>query len=99
MTNMGKPTLPGEILREDVMKPPGLTLMEAANRLGVNRKTLSALLNCGASMSPEMAVRVGNRRGITAVRASINTKADFFSRRQFPLSHDLAFLPNFLPLL
>jgi len=59
MSTMRKPTHPGEILREDVMKPLGLTVTEAANRLGVTRKTLSALLNCRASMSPEMAVRVG----------------------------------------
>ena len=58
MTDIRKPTHPGEILREDVMKPLGLTVTEAANRLGVTRKTLSALLNCRASMSPEMAVRV-----------------------------------------
>jgi addiction module HigA family antidote len=58
MTDMRKPTHPGEILREDVMKPLGLTVTEAANRLGVTRKTLSALLNCRAAMSPEMAVRV-----------------------------------------
>ena len=54
-----KPTHPGEIVREDVIKPLGLTITEAAERLGVTRKTLSALLNCKASMSPEMAVRIG----------------------------------------
>ena len=58
MTDLRKPTNPGEVLREDVMKPLGLTVTEAAKRLGVTRKTLSALLNCRASMSPEMAVRV-----------------------------------------
>ena len=58
MTDLRKPTHPGEVLREDVMKPLGLTVTEAAKRLGVTRKTLSALLNCRASMSPEMAVRV-----------------------------------------
>jgi len=54
-----KPTHPGEILREDVIKPLGLTVTEAAKHLGVTRKTLSALVNCKASMSPQMAVRVG----------------------------------------
>jgi len=53
-----KPTHPGEILREDITKPLDLTVTEAAKRLGVTRKTLSALINCKASMSPEMAVRV-----------------------------------------
>ena len=62
MTDRRKPTHPGEILREDVIKPLGLTVTEAANRLGVTRKTLSALLNCRASMSPEMAVRVGKAK-------------------------------------
>ena len=53
-----KPTHPGEILREDVVKPLGLTVTEAAKRLGVTRKTLSALLNCKASLSPEMAIKI-----------------------------------------
>ncbi len=59
MITYRKPTHPGEILREDVIKPLGLTVTEASKRLGVTRKTLSALINCKASMSPEMAVRIG----------------------------------------
>jgi addiction module HigA family antidote len=58
MNSRRKPTHPGEILREDIIKPLDLTVTEAAKRLGVTRKTLSALINCKASMSPEMAVRV-----------------------------------------
>ena len=58
MTRKRKPTHPGEILREDVIKPLGLTVTKAAKRLGVTRKTLSALLNCKGSLSPEMAVRL-----------------------------------------
>ncbi len=54
-----RPTHPGEVLREDVIKPLGLTVTEAAKRLGVTRKTLSELINCKSSMSPEMAVRIG----------------------------------------
>lgn len=53
-----KPTHPGEILREDVIKPLGLTVTEAAKRLGVTRKALSALINCKASLSPEMAIKI-----------------------------------------
>ncbi len=59
MKSRRRPTHPGEILREDVIKPLGLTVTEAAKRLGVTRKTLSASINCRASMSPEMAVRIG----------------------------------------
>lgn len=59
MSRTRKPTHPGEVLREDVLKPLGLTVTEAARRLGVARKTLSAVINCRASVSPEMAVRVG----------------------------------------
>ena len=63
MVSKRKPTHPGEILREDVLKPLNLTVTEAARRLGITRKTLSALLNCRAGMSPEMAIRVGRATG------------------------------------
>ena len=59
MTNTRKPTHPGEVIREDIIKPLGITVTEAAKCLGVTRKTLSALINCKAALSPEMAVRVG----------------------------------------
>jgi len=58
MIGKRKPTHPGKVLSEDVIKPLGITVTEAAKRLGVTRKTLSTLLNCKASLSPEMAVRV-----------------------------------------
>ena len=60
-----KPTHPGEILREDVLKPLKLTVTEAAKKLGVTRKTLSLLINCRASMSPDMAIRVGKATDTT----------------------------------
>jgi addiction module HigA family antidote len=36
-----------------------LTKTEAGKLLGVNLKTLSALLNCKSSLTPEMAIRIG----------------------------------------
>ena len=53
-----KPTHPGEVLLEDVLKPLGLTVTEAAKNLGVSRKTLSELVNQKAALSPEMALRI-----------------------------------------
>jgi addiction module HigA family antidote len=53
-----KPTHPGEVLLEDVLKPLGLTVTEAAKNLGVSRKTLSELVNQNAALSPEMALRI-----------------------------------------
>ena len=53
-----KPTHPGEVLLEDVIKPLGLTITEAAARLGVTRKALSELVNLRSGMSPDMAVRI-----------------------------------------
>ena len=58
MIGKRRPVHPGETLNEDVIKPLGLSVTEAAKRLGVTRKTLSALLNGKASLSPEMAVRI-----------------------------------------
>jgi len=40
-----------------------LTVTEAAEALGVSRKTLSAILNGRAGISPEMAIRLGKAFG------------------------------------
>ena len=59
------PTHPGEVLLEDVIKPLGLTITEAAKKLGVTRKTLSELVNQKSSLSPRMAVRIAEATGTT----------------------------------
>ena len=55
---MHNPPHPGEIIRTLCLEPLGLTITEAAKALGVSRKTLSAILNGRAGVSPEMAVRL-----------------------------------------
>ena len=55
-----------EAIRELCLQPLGLTVTEAANALGVSRKTLSNILNCRAGISPEMAVRLSIAFGTTA---------------------------------
>jgi addiction module HigA family antidote len=53
-----KPVHPGNVLKEDVLAPLGMTVTEAAADLGVSRKTLSELINEKAALSPEMAIRI-----------------------------------------
>ena len=55
---MHNPPHPGEIIRELCLEPLGLSVTDAAKALGVSRKTLSAVLNGRAGVSPEMAVRL-----------------------------------------
>ena len=55
---MHNPPHPGEIIRELCLEPLGLSVTEAAKALDISRKTLSAIVNQRAGISPEMAVRL-----------------------------------------
>jgi addiction module HigA family antidote len=56
--HMNNPPHPGEIIKTLCLEPLGVTVTRAADALGVSRKTLSAVLNGRAGISPEMAVRL-----------------------------------------
>lgn len=56
--SMHNPAHPGEILRELVIEPLGLSVTEAAHHLGISRKTLSKVLNGLGVVTPEMALRL-----------------------------------------
>lgn len=62
---MYNPPHPGEIIREFYLEPLGLTVTETAKGLGVNRNTLSELLNGKIGISPEMAYRLSKAFGRT----------------------------------
>jgi addiction module HigA family antidote len=55
---MHNPPHPGEIIKELCLEPLGISITDAAEALGVSRKTLSTILNGRAGISPEMAVRL-----------------------------------------
>lgn len=63
---MHNPPHPGEVLRELCLNPLDVSVTEAAEALGVSRKTLSAILNGRAGISPEMAVRLSIAFGTSA---------------------------------
>ena len=55
---MKDPPHPGEIIRDEVIRPLGLSVVDAAKALGVTRQALSAFLNARSDLSPEMALRI-----------------------------------------
>lgn len=65
---MNSPVHPGEILREDVLTALGLSVGEAAARLGIARVTLSRVLHGHARISPNLAVRL-EESGVSTARA------------------------------
>jgi addiction module HigA family antidote len=72
------PPHPGEILKTLCLEPLNLTVTETARSLGISRKTLSAILNGRAGISPEMAVRLS---------IAFNTSAESWLNQQ--LQYDL----------
>ncbi|MCL2635467.1 MAG: HigA family addiction module antitoxin [Betaproteobacteria bacterium] len=67
---------PGEILREEVFVPLGLSVTEAADRLAMSRPALSRVLNGKAGISPDLAVRL-EQAGVSTARAWINLQANY----------------------
>jgi addiction module HigA family antidote len=70
---------PGELLWADWLDPLELTVREAARRLGVTRKTLSAIINGRQGISPTMSARLGRALGVPA---------DAWAKKQ--LAYDMA---------
>jgi antitoxin HigA-1 len=62
---MHNPPHPGEVLKALCLEPLELSVTRAAEALGVSRKTLSAILNGRAGISPEMALRLSKAFGTT----------------------------------
>jgi len=61
-----EPTPPGEMLREEFMKPLGLTQAELAAKLGMPRVALSAIINGKRSVTPGTAMRLAKALGTTS---------------------------------
>jgi len=73
---MHNPPHPGEIIKDLCLEPLGISVTEAAKALGVSRKTLSAILNGRAGISPEMAVRLSIAFG-TSAESWMNQQVQF----------------------
>ncbi len=60
------PVHPGEILREDVLKPLGMSVNKLALSLGVPATRMQEIVNCRRAISPDTALRLARFLGTTA---------------------------------
>ena len=56
--SMNNPAHPGEILRDLIIEPLALTIVDVAEHLCVSRKTPSKILNGRGAITPEMSLRL-----------------------------------------
>ena len=54
-----EPTTPGEILREEFLKPLGMTQQEFADHIRCDVKVVNRIVNGRSSVTAEMAIRLG----------------------------------------
>ena len=60
---MKNPPHPGLSIRHDCLEPLGLSVTEAAKKLGGSRKQLSDVVNGHSGISPQMAIRLDKAFG------------------------------------
>jgi len=78
------PAHPGAVIRELIL-PAEMTTGEAAEKLGVSRQSLDALLNQRRSLSPAMAFKIETVFGGTARSLlAIQTRYDLYRIKQNP---------------
>lgn len=83
---MNNPPHPGEILRSDYIEPLELSVTNAARALGVTLKTLSAILNERAGISPSMAHRLSKAFDTTPeFWINLQTQYDLWTARDTEL--------------
>lgn len=68
-----EPTLPGEILSEEFLKPLHMTQKQLAHHLGCDLKVINRIVNGRSSITAEMAVKLG---------AAFKTTPDFWLNAQ-----------------
>ena len=78
-----RPTHPGLLLHEEVLKPLGITITEASARLGVSRKTLSGIINGKYPITTDMAIRIAKATDTTPESwINMQIRLDLWKSRQ-----------------
>src|SRR3954452_4884751 len=93
------PAHPGTYVRETII-PSGMSVTEAAKRLGVGRPALSNFLNGKAALSPVMAVRLekafgADRQQLLDMQATLDQHKQRARQNRVEVP---GFVPNFLTI-
>ena len=62
----GPPTHPGEMLREEFVRPLGITQVALAEALGLSFQSVNAILNQRRGVTPDVALRLERLLGMEA---------------------------------
>lgn len=89
----------GRIIRQDII-PNGMSVTEAARKLGVSRPALSRLLNGQAALSPKMALRLKETFGadmekLLSMQVSADSESHHDQHRTVPVTR---YVPDFLTI-
>jgi addiction module HigA family antidote len=100
MTSFSKPSAhPGTYVRQIII-PAGMSVKDAAKRLGIGRPALSNFLNGKSALSPEMAVRLekafgADRKRLLDMQAAYDRQQRHAGEKEVAVR---AFVPNFLTI-
>ena len=73
---MNNPPHPGLLLHEEIVVERGITVSDAASRLGLTRAALSRVLNGHAGVSPNLALRL-EQAGVGTARLWVAMQGAF----------------------
>ena len=83
VSSMYNPPHPGEVFWKLHLKGSGISISEAALRLGISRQALSPILNGRAGISASMALRLSEALGTSAeMWAGMQSAYDLWNARQ-----------------
>lgn len=90
---------PGAYVRENII-PSGMTVKDAAKRLGIGRPALSNFLNGKSTLSPQMAVRLekvfgADRKQLLDLQAAYDLQTQNVGEKEVAVP---AFVPSFLTI-
>src|SRR6266566_2615178 len=87
MNHRRMPTTPGEILREEFLKPLDMTQKQLADHIGCDVKVVNRIVNGRTSVTAEMALKLG---------AAFRTTPEFWlnAQKAVDLHHAARHLPS-----